>query len=179
MPIALLQAAVFNTAHRLDPWKGLVEAEVKPGSWSERRSPYDDDDEQLPSWKHFNPFNPEKRVYTITNNLFDQTPHLRKYFMLLDGIERTSCRKCGLIAINGEGRSKHVPCYHPINLALREMMKQEHCAICEAPFVLAESMVAFNDIPVCSEDCLAVWEYMNPDSFELVLEDVMKNYHAL
>lgn len=179
VPVALIQQRIFATSHRLEPWQGMVDSELKP--WEPQKHiwrgklfdaaggliSYEDDDDRLPLYPVNGVIIPE---YSIMKNLFDKIPHMRKYYALLDGVQRTKCRKCGGISTCNSERSEHVSCYHTINCVIRALQLVGMCVICEAPIIKTDVIIEYNDIPVCSRECLVTWDRMCPDSFEFALE---------
>ena len=175
VPISILQQKAYGAGHRLDLWEGLVEAEEKPRSqWSGRV--FTANSRSFEGMLLEGDFGHSDKI-TLMSNLFDKTPHLRQFFYLVDGLERTMCRYCGEPAKDNKERSVHIGCYHPtrqINTLLRADLI---CVICNQPTNMTEMICDYNSCPVCSESCLYTWDCMNPDAFEFqlkVLEEAQK-----
>ena len=179
VPVALIQQHIFATSHRLPPWEGMVEAEDKPWTppkwvttrkYDSQRGWYSADDE--PSvWPGQGATQSE---YSVLRNLFDKIPHMRKFFVLVDGVNQTKCRNCGKMSKSNAERAGHVCCYPAITQTLKQLLKTESCVICEESIVKTDVFLDYNDVPVCGLECLSIWDTMVPQAFELVLNDVKK-----
>lgn len=109
----------------------------------------------------------------VTNGLlhpFERLPYLRKNYYKAGG-NFIRCRGCDLIILNEEERRKHYSCDTIINATISRLQDQKLCVICEAP--LYDSLVfmqaKYSGVPVCSKDCMCIWNELVPPAFEMGL----------
>ena len=108
--------------------------------------------------------------------LFKRTPYLRRYFITLNQLDETECRACGGKSASPEGRRRHNECYGIVCRALAAFENGEKCIVCEEPIATTTRWRAeFQAVPVCSVDCLDLWDWYNPVHFQSVLDEVLKN----
>lgn len=173
VPIGLLHQRAYTTSRRLEPIKHMVDAELKP--LTQRRmgigGPV-----SVPVYPGFGARRDE--VFTVMRNVFDVSAYLRKYWVLLDGISKTACRGCGEFADTPRERNEHYECNKDIHFVINELIKQEVCVICEGSLKNAPVVMNFYGCPVCSDECLDIWDVMVPNAFERLYDNLIKTGHT-
>jgi hypothetical protein len=156
VPIVLLHQKVYPTGHRLEH---LVPLE-KPKLALPARIWVDAGRVISPS---------VVAVKNDSDNLFERLPHMRQYFVLLDGKERCECRACNEEVTNAEQRMRHInECGPLIRRTMLELRNDKICVVCQTPVSADEVWRNYYAVPVCSEQCLYVWDGFNPDEFKTV-----------
>ena len=158
VPMALLHQKVYGTARRLDKLT-IIEFPKK----EEKKT-------AIVSIDRGRVISPGVK---ISDNVFGQEGWLRRFFFMLEPPDRLQCRSCGDQVVGSAARSGHTACYLPTSQALREIMKDELCVVCE------ENLKGFGSefmgLPICSEACFSIWEHHNPEAFEWALSRVKAN----
>ena len=160
VPIPLLHQKVYPTSHRLPKWEGVI--------LDDKGKVVTPDKKEADASRVISPCVSTTCHTKVADgvNIFESTPYLRRFFFLVDDKERVICRYCGEVAEIGSKRSEHIACYKAISLTLKKMVKDELCAICEQPIDKIKVDQDYNDVPVCDENCMYIWERHNPDAFE-------------
>jgi hypothetical protein len=109
---------------------------------------------------------PGARVSAQPLSCFDRCPYFRKFFVLDDGQNRTSCRVCKGISLSDSERHLHAQtCYAIGSKVLEELRKEKQCCICFADLDADEVHIKYNDVPVCGDSCLNTWDQWDCDPF--------------
>ena len=168
VPIALLHQRAFSTARRLDKWMPLVEADLKEKPLVSKI---------FGNGRAATPFGPivVQGKYDVMYNVFDRTHYLRKYWRLIDGVQRTACRGCGHIVNSDQERQDHYGCNIDINRVVYALVDDGICSICEKPTFRTKVNIEYHGCPVCDDACLAIWDVMNPPGFEIYWEKQQKD----
>jgi hypothetical protein len=152
VPIALLHQKVYPTSARMEAWKPLDEPKTALI--------------RVDASRVISPGGAK-------DNLFTVQPHLRRFFFLVDGAFRVTCRRCLEVCASIDDRNDHTKCYYAISETLKSLARQHQCLICEVELPQRWTIDTFNGVPVCSQTCLSTWDNMNPDLFDLELLDVV------
>lgn len=157
VPIAILHQKVYPTSHRLEKFEGR-EFDPKKKKDEERVS------------------NIVRMISSVggrAQNLLERVPHIRKYFMLMgdDDPEAVMCRACGTVCEDVTERNPHFKsCFASTKRAVDGCIKDGKCVVCDTPLNVVAVEKDFYGAPVCSENCLHIWDYFNPDVFEHYLK---------
>ena len=160
VPIPLLHQKVYPTGQRLPKWEGVVfNAKGAVVTFNAKATSVSATSSSCGTARCATSF-------AGAESVFERTPYLRRFFILVDGKERTICRLCGQVAVNSKERSEHVGCYKPLSLTLKKLVKSGACIVCGGTIDKVKVDQDFNDIPVCDDICMETWETFNPDVFE-------------
>lgn len=164
VPIALLHQRVFGTSRRLPKWDleltERLKAPIKP---VQRIVP--------PST-----LLETRKTWTISpgQGIFRHLTYLRRNFYELQG--DVVCRNCGEVARNANDRLNHANCEGEIAETCKRILTEGMCVICQAEIFEDDNTISicYCGAPVCSIECLAFWDSMNPPDFHTVLKEVQK-----
>lgn len=160
VPIALLHQKVYATSHRLPKWEAM---ELK----KEEKKP----DTELP----VSAYNPFRLIELRSLNLFERVPYLRKFFLLMGDEkepETVMCRACGEVCEDVTERTPHFrKCFSVVNKTITLLVKEGKCVICDAGITPGNVEAHFYGAPVCSEQCMNIWDYFAPEVFEFYLRE--------
>lgn len=159
VPIALLHQKVYPTGHRLERFeKKAFEPKSKK------------DDERVTNIvRVISSVASDKPPLTI----LERVPHIRKYFLLMGDAdpEEVMCRGCGVVCGDVTERNPHFKkCFGRIKVAVDACVKDGKCVICDTPLNKVKLEVDFYGAPVCSENCMHIWDYFSPEIFEEYLK---------
>jgi hypothetical protein len=112
---------------------------------------------------------------TIQRALFEVNSYLKRFFYLVDTQDKVVCRACAKTATGVQERSQHTGCYAISSDAMAIYRQRNACAICVEPVASwTEANLNFDGLPVCSKECMEVWEWMNPMDWDDVMIEVYK-----
>lgn len=169
VPIALLQQKVYPTSQRLDFWEGhLDEAKKEEVKSVSIILPAGFSSYSHPTTVAGNVIVPTRASFYQTkgDNLFDTVSYLRRFFVYLQGGNSVSCRYCNKEADDAVKRGAHQSCMRIISEALRKLVINNVCLVCEEALKEGRDKSEYNGLPVCSDKCLKVWDWTCPELFD-------------